>query len=141
MHNSDSVLTHSSLLSLSLTGLGVYSSESDSDSGGSRQDSKPRSSRDGKSSKSSKRKSGKDVVITKLPKPEEIAAAFRDTKAAVSSKEKPAFMPVPRIVQEKQRDSGKISASSSKPSEAHHVCCHPYFMFNHTHRIPVITQV
>ena len=112
----------------------MYSSESDSDSGDSpRDNSKPRGSRDGKASssgKSSKRKkSGKDVVTSKLPKPEEIAAAFKDTKAAVSSKEKPAFMPVPRAVQEKQRDSGK---TSSKQSERQ-LCCHPYFMFITTH--------
>ena len=136
-HSEGCVQTHTSqiansLLSLpSLAGLGVYSSESDSDSGDSHRDnSKPRGSRDGKSSssssKSSKRKkSSKDVVTSKLPKPEEIAAAFKDTKAAVSSKEKPAFMPVPRAVQEKQRDSGK---TSSKQSERQ-LCCHPYFMF------------
>ena len=101
----------------------MYSSESDSDSGGSHRDGKPRSSRDGKSSssgKSSKGKSGKAVVTSKLPKPEEIAAAFKDTTAAVSGKDKPAFMP--RAVQEKQRDGGKTSSSSSKQSETRTPC-------------------
>ena len=97
----------------SVTGLDVYSSESDSDSGAdSSRESKSRdgsrsrgsSGKEGKS-KSSRSKGGKQVT-SKAPNPEEIATAFKDTKTGST------FLPVPRVLQEKQRD--KTSSSSSK---------------------------
>ena len=107
-------------LCLSL-GLSVYSSDSDSDSGNSLdvRDSKPRSREGSKSSSTSSRgsksKGGKETAVTsKLPNPEQIAAAFKDTTGGASGKEKSSFMPVPRIVQERHKDTSKSISSSSK---------------------------
>lgn len=106
---------------LCLLGLSVYSSDSDSDSGNSPdvQDNKTRSREGSKSSstssKGSKSKGSKETAVTsKLPNPEQIAAAFKDTRGGASGKEKSPFMPVPRIVQERQKDTSKSSSSSSK---------------------------
>lgn len=99
----------------------MYSSDSESDSGNSPdvRDSKTRSREGSKSSstssKGSKNKGSKETAVSsKLPNPEQIAAAFKDTRGGVTGKEKSPFMPVPRIVQEKQKDTSKSSSSSSK---------------------------
>ena len=100
-------------------GLSVYSSgsESDSEISPGNRDGKTRG-RDGKSgSKSSRSRGSKDAshaVSGKLPKVEEIAAAFKDTKETGTGKDKSMFKPVPRVVQEKQKEGKSGSGSSSK---------------------------
>lgn len=110
-------------------GLSVYSSDSESDSGKSPDvpDSKGRSREGSKSSstsssRGSKSKGSKDSVTTKLPNPEEIAAAFKDTSGGSTGKEKSPFMPVPRIVHERQKDTSKSSSSKQ-------LCCDTNLMF------------
>lgn len=113
----------------------MYSSDSETDMGGSPDARDGKTRRDGQSSsagssKSTKNKGNKETshtVTSRLPKPEEIAAAFKDTRGGVVGKS--VFLPVPRIVQEKQRDGGKGSSSSSKHSENWHMCCEPYPTF------------
>jgi hypothetical protein len=86
-----------------LLGLGAYSSDSESESGSSPDSKSHRGDDETKSSRSSKSKS----LVPKIPKPEEIAAAFSGGGGGEG------FMPVPRSLQERQR----TTSASSKPVE------------------------
>ena len=96
-----------------LPGLNIYSSGSESDSNddtGERRE-KGKTGKRNKGSSSKKRASAttsRSPPSAKLPKPEEIAAAFKDSKE--SEKPSAGFTPLPRIVQEKQRQ-GKATSS------------------------------
>jgi hypothetical protein len=90
-----------------LLGLEVYSSDSESESGSSPDGKSHRGDDEAKSSRSSKSK----PLVPKIPKPEEIAAAFSGGGGGEG------FIPVPRSMQQRQRTT---SGSSSKEKEREH---------------------
>ena len=94
----------------------MYSSGSESDSDAS---DRGRGRRDGKEKKKKKGKSGKkrrsgaggaSPVTQRVPKPEEIASAFTDTREKEEGKLK-GVVGVPRAVLEKQREMKILSSS------------------------------
>ena len=95
-------------------GLGVYSSGSESETEDS-PDKPHTSSRGGGRESRSKSK----AVAEKMPKPEEIAAAFKDTKAGGGGGGGEGFMPVPHSVQEKHRETVRTSSTSSSSKLSH----------------------
>lgn len=109
------------MYSLPLPGLNICSSGSESDSNddtanrrGKGKEGKRSEGSSSSSSSSKKRPSAYGSHVpppAKLPKPEEIAAAFKDSKE--SEKQSAGFIPLPRGMQEKQRQ-GK-TASSKHP--------------------------
>ena len=109
---------------LSLPGLSVYSSGSESDSDaseggrGRRREGKEKKKKESKKGKGGKKKrsgaGGASQVTPRLPKPEEIASAFTDTREKEQRKLK-GVIGVPRAVLEKQREV-KTPSSSKHPN-------------------------